>query len=359
MTTLIPGPGPAAKIAAGLGDVITGGPAGLALPRRPEALRRELAAIRSGKQLISRTASRLGCDVVLATSSRIPAAVLGGRAAGAGVIVYAGEPRADRAATRLASAAVALAAGRQADAVIVPSPRSARWQSVLGPAPKVVTPIVKLDGLGPGLADRARALRESLGVPAKAPLVASLGAINYSRGQDLLIEALVRLAREDATVVIGGESLGYEADLRFEQHLRAMAAEKGLGERVVFAGAIADAAAFCAAADVFVNPARVDESFGRAACEALLAGTPVVSSRPGAGQGFLEHERSALLVKPNNPRAVAQAVERLLGDREFAAGLAAAGAGAVTRECALPAGQAQFELAIAEALAAVRQQTGR
>ena len=74
-----------------------------------------------------------------------------------------------------------------------------------------------------------------------------------------------------------------------------------------------------------VNPARFAEPFGRVAAEALVAGRPVVASRIGAIPEVVRDGRDGLLVEPDDPEALADAVIRLLDDSALAERLVRSG----------------------------------
>jgi glycosyltransferase involved in cell wall biosynthesis len=59
--------------------------------------------------------------------------------------------------------------------------------------------------------------------------------------------------------------------------------------------------------------------------EAMAAGAPVVASRVGGIVDVVEHERTGLLVEPENPDALALAVIRVVSDASLADRLTAAG----------------------------------
>ena len=56
------------------------------------------------------------------------------------------------------------------------------------------------------------------------------------------------------------------------------------------------------------------EPWGLVPLEAMACGTPVIATGTGGSAEFLDHERNCLLVAPNDPPAVADAVRRLAGD---------------------------------------------
>ena len=80
-----------------------------------------------------------------------------------------------------------------------------------------------------------------------------------------------------------------------------------------------------AMADVFVAPSAGRESFGIVLVEAMAAGLPVVASAIPGYDEVVRDGVDGLLVPPSDPRALAEAVERVLTDQGLARGLAESG----------------------------------
>lgn len=108
------------------------------------------------------------------------------------------------------------------------------------------------------------------------PYLLFLSRVSPQKGLDLLLPAFARIApaHPDLQLVIAGPDYrGYEADMR------ALAAQLGLGRRVVFTGMLPHdlkLAAFVDA-DLFVLPSYA-ENFGVVVMEALFCGLPVMIS---------------------------------------------------------------------------------
>tara|TARA_B100000315_G_scaffold239276_1_gene257888 strand:- start:58 stop:1266 length:1209 start_codon:yes stop_codon:yes gene_type:complete len=59
------------------------------------------------------------------------------------------------------------------------------------------------------------------------------------------------------------------------------------------------------------------EAFGYVCVEAMLAGVPVVASRIGSLQEFIENGKTGMLIKPGDPESLARAIVDLLGNRQL------------------------------------------
>jgi glycosyltransferase involved in cell wall biosynthesis len=187
-----------------------------------------------------------------------------------------------------------------------------------GPAPVVIP-----NGVACQVAhgETARA-RSELELGPDSPLVVHVGNIRPGKGHADLIAAVAILHETcpDATVVsIGAEQVSGELE-----RLRRTTRNRGLDRTLRFLGQRPDAVSFVAAADVFVNPARV-EGLPVAVLEAMALGRPVVATKAGGVPEIVRHGETGLLVDAGNPRALASGIEAMLSDRELAGHLAARG----------------------------------
>jgi glycosyltransferase involved in cell wall biosynthesis len=112
--------------------------------------------------------------------------------------------------------------------------------------------------------------------------------------------------------------------------LRALASALGIADRVTFLGHREDVPALLAQADAFVLPSR-SEAFPNGAIEAMAAGLPVVASAVGGLLDLIEPGRTGVLVPPDDPRALAGAIDGLVNAPARAAALGAAARDEVVR----------------------------
>jgi glycosyltransferase involved in cell wall biosynthesis len=155
-------------------------------------------------------------------------------------------------------------------------------------------------------------------LPERGPVVGGIGRLASGRvkGFDLLLEAggLLAQRRSDLTVLIAGDG---PRRLFLEEKARRF----GMEQRVRFAGTVSDVRLPLGVLDVFVFSSRWPEGFGLSLIEAMAAGRPVVATRVGAVPEIIEDGRDGLLVEPEDARALADAVARLLDDPAAAARL--------------------------------------
>ena len=78
-------------------------------------------------------------------------------------------------------------------------------------------------------------------------------------------------------------------------------------------------------ADVYCSPATGRESFGIVLLEAMAAGTAIVCSDIHGYKGVVRRDTDALLVPPREPKELAAALARVLGDDAMRARMGAAG----------------------------------
>jgi glycosyltransferase involved in cell wall biosynthesis len=168
---------------------------------------------------------------------------------------------------------------------------------------KLIYEAVDHDLFQPGDAAEARARVASYGVT--KPFVLFVSSLWSYKNCDGLLRAWA-IAREQ----LPGRQLaivGAGRDEKYLAQLRAIVAECGIGDDVVFVGGVSleETVDFYRAADVFVYPSH-NETFGLPILEAMATGCPVVTSdvsaMPETAGG------AALLADPQAPESIARAI---------------------------------------------------
>jgi glycosyltransferase involved in cell wall biosynthesis len=158
------------------------------------------------------------------------------------------------------------------------------------------------------------------------PVIFTVGRHVYYKGFDILIRALRSV---DAELWIGGRG-------PLTEQLRHTARDAAVADRVRFLGFIPDAelVAYYDACDVFCMPSTERaEQFGLVQLEAMHCGKSVIATRLGTGVEYVtQDEVTGLLVEPGNESALAQALNRLLGDLDLRVRLGEAGRRRVAAE---------------------------
>ena len=144
--------------------------------------------------------------------------------------------------------------------------------------------------------------------PREERLLLFIGQLTTGKGLDVLLRALPLTSHPCRLLVVGRG--------KQEETLRALAQALGLAERVTFAGWLDPEvlSARYAQATCLVFPTRAPETSGLVGIEAMSHGTPVIASTLGGIEEWLAHGRTGLGVPPNEPAALAEAIDRLLGD---------------------------------------------
>jgi glycosyltransferase involved in cell wall biosynthesis len=322
---VVPGPGPVADAFRPLAPVTELAYSALTWPRRPLELGRGLReAVREVGAFRSRMRESRPQLVVVGTAT-LPAALIAARLERVPALVYATELLGGEGGPvhrRGAGALIGLT--RRLAAAIVACSEAAAHQFGDRGAPVTIAypPIPDAYGGGDGAS-----FRRAHGIAPSDRCVIVVGNLTQGRGQDLLVRALpaIRRAFPATHCAIIGAPFPRAQDLAFADRLQRLTRELDIASSVTLTGFVDEIADAYAAADIVVNPARAPESFGRAACEALVAGCPVVATRVGAVPEVLRDRETAVLVPPVSPEALAAAIVGLLEDPSRAERIAAAG----------------------------------
>ncbi|HEY8000778.1 MAG TPA: glycosyltransferase [Solirubrobacterales bacterium] len=324
LDVVLPGPGHLGEVLGDAAGVISLDYEALTKPDPGlRGLVRELRRLWRDVRVFRRVIRERRPNLVISVTTMLPAVPIAAWLERVPALVYCGElfDRGDRggAARALASRALASLTSRLA-AVIIACSETVAGQFVNARAQieTVYPPVGAQYSEG-----EAQPIRDRFGIPAGAPVLASVGYVTEGRGQDVLVRAMPAILERlpEARYVLAGDPFPRPQDLAYRDRLVELIGELGLDRSVIVAGHYENVEDIYAAADVIVNPARFNEPFGRVPFEAAIAGKPAVVTRVGAIPELLDDERSALIVEPEDSAALAEAVVRALSDPVLAATL--------------------------------------
>ena len=157
--------------------------------------------------------------------------------------------------------------------------------------------------------------------------VLGVGRLVEKKGFDVLVDACALLARREVSF----EAQIVGQDDKHGDEVRRRIASAGLDGRVRLSGPMgqADLSHTYRSASVFCLPCRVlpgdRDGLPNVLVEAMASGVPVVTTDVSGIPELVSHEANGLLVPPDDPEALADALVRLHEDRELAERLTRAG----------------------------------
>ncbi len=237
------------------------------------------------------------------------------------VLAPAGSPRAGRPIPVLTHIRLDIAPNMvpkydllRAAKIVVPSAALARDLESFDPDGKLIRVIHNGVNLDEFRRTRTREVaRLQVGLPVDGLLLGAIGQVGPRKGGDIILDAFERLAPHWPTLrllFLGDPHRGQEA---FAAGLRARAASPSLAGRVHFVGFTPQVLPYYEACDINLLVSR-QEGFGRTIIEAGALGIPSIGARIGGIQEIILDGVTGRLVPPEDPGALAAALDALLRD---------------------------------------------
>ncbi len=165
---------------------------------------------------------------------------------------------------------------------------------------------LKLSGIDP--LPKRGSFRAKWGISPKVPMILSVGRLELTKGQDILVEAFCQIDEPGAVLILVGPDHG------LMDQLRRMVREAGREDSVILTGPLPEDHEVLEAlvdSDIFVQPSR-SEAFGMAILEACAASRPLLLSQ--ACQNSDAFKDRAALVVTCTAAGLASGLQQLLED---------------------------------------------
>jgi glycosyltransferase involved in cell wall biosynthesis len=163
------------------------------------------------------------------------------------------------------------------------------------------------DGTSPGEVAERDTLRSGF-------RVGLVGRISPWKGQHIFIQAAALVHKrfpEVQFLVIGAALFGED---KYDQEVRRLPGELGIGDAVEFTGFRNDIKHAIAELDLLVHASTKGEPFGQVIIEGMAAGKPVVATNGGGVPEIVEDGETGILVPMGDAIAMAEAICQILSD---------------------------------------------
>lgn len=152
-----------------------------------------------------------------------------------------------------------------------------------------------------------------------APVLAMVARFTSAKGHDIALRALAGLKSRRWTLLLAGA-----LDTAYANEMKLLAAQLGIADRVRFAGHRDDVASIYACTDILLAPSR-REALSLTLLEAAAFSIPIVAADVGGIGEAVADGVTGLLVAPENPLALAEAIVILLDNADMRMRLGNAG----------------------------------
>jgi glycosyltransferase involved in cell wall biosynthesis len=233
---------------------------------------------------------------------------------------------------------------RTVDAIIVPSKSTEDWiasgaRKLAGRIKLIYDHAFDVSDYQPSVSGAG--FREELGVPPEAILVLLVSKLVAHKGHKCFIRAAAKVMKTSKNiqfVIVGGPVAGREEEA---SDIRALAEELTPEPSLRLVSPRSDLAPIYAAADIAVHCPVFPDTYPTVVLLAMVAGKPVIGSNIGGIPEQIEHDKTGLLVPPDDPEELAGTILRLAADGAKRKMLGSAARKAVTTDFA-PDRQAQL-----------------
>ncbi len=148
------------------------------------------------------------------------------------------------------------------------------------------------------------------------------GRVESEKGPDIAIRAVASLKAEFLNPLVHLDIIG-DGNLDFLDYLKQLTNDLSVSDRVSFLGRLSQSEVLkrFQRSDALLFTSRWQEPFGRVLIEAMSQGLPVIAAQNGGVPEIINDSENGLLVSPDSPQDLAEAIKTLLKDPGLAAHL--------------------------------------
>ena len=164
-----------------------------------------------------------------------------------------------------------------------------------------------------------REKKREIGILDEDFIIGNVARLSGEKDHNNLLEAFFIVLQKFPNI-----KLVLVGDGPLRRELEDKAQRLGIKERTLFSGFRRDVPELLKTFDVFVL-SSITEGTSMTILEAMAAGLPVVATNVGGNPEIVVNEKTGIIVPPKDPPALAEAIIRIMSDRNLAEAMGAAG----------------------------------
>jgi glycosyltransferase involved in cell wall biosynthesis len=160
------------------------------------------------------------------------------------------------------------------------------------------------------------AFREEFGIPANVPLVGIIGMMRSDKGHHYFLDGAFEILEKESNIhfVMVGEGT---KDREIEKQLRERIAAHPKKKQIIMTGYRWDIPNVIASLDVLVVASTGVEAQSRVVPQAFATRRAVIATQTGGIPELVHDGENGLVVPPGNGHALAEAIQKLVGNEEL------------------------------------------
>lgn len=175
-------------------------------------------------------------------------------------------------------------------------------------------------------------LRSEFGISRDKTVVGCIGRLEPWKGQKVFIEAAAEILKrfpQTIFLIVGGDVSGRGKN-GYGNHLKALAGQLGIRDKIIFAGHRSDIADVMNSLDIFVHSSVSPDPLPGVVMEAMYCSKPVVAANDGGVPEEVSDGITGFLYKAGDHKQMADKICSLIKNRDLAEKMGAAGKKRVT-----------------------------